>query len=322
MKTEKLNNGNAFQDLVKAYNADPTDERVLIDLATATARSVLKKVIDPTRKGNGETVSDSGQSPALLKIRSEMSADLAYMETLSNAVNRATHWSYNDNGDPVNVVDDPDADRAVSQMIKMTLGDGLDLVNDAVVAILDETAKQADRNDGDGVDLERPYTVRRLKRRVWIKTAESVNGWETVETTPIQEVFKAVRRAIDASRAMQTDPRNGYTYLADVASDPESDAESVIYRRFAKYADMGGRVCDFNGKETAPTTADAETVKDLDRIVESMNLTDRESEILRFRLRGYSVKAAATAMGVSVNTYKGALNRMRAKAAAVGLTVK
>ena len=299
-----------FLDVVHAYNADPTSAKTLTDLATATTYSVLKKVINTT------------QNPTLKVIRADLARGLNDLDRLDYANNNATHIAYNADGDPVVEVVDPALVEAAAKMVNENLGDGLDLVNEAVVAILEQTNAQRERDPDMPTDLERPFTVRRLKRKVWIKVEESVNGWETVETTPIREVYKAVRRAIDASRAMQTDPRNGYTYLEDLAIDSESGDSATIYRRLPKYADMGGRVCDFNGKETVATSASAADVEDLDRLVEKMKLTDREAEILRFRMCGYSVVAAATRMGVSPNAYRGALNRLKAKAKAIGLTVK
>lgn len=318
--TNKTTTPTTFADLVKKYNADPRNADHLTDLATAVAYSVLRKVIDPTRNGNADRPSDSGLSPALVALRGDLTRDRAYLTRLDHATNGATRLSFNVDGDLVFEVIDPALAKAATDLAGQTLGDGLDLVNDAALAILEETAKQADRDPGLPVDLERAYTVRRLKRKVWIKTADSVNGWETVETTPIQEVFKAVRRSVQNSRHMQIDPRNGYTYLEDLAIDPETGDGSTIYRRLSKYADLGGHVCDFNGKETVATTADHETVETTDRLVAAMKLTDREMSVLKYRLAGYGYKAIATALGLTVDNAKRCGRRIRDKATAAGLT--
>lgn len=320
--TNKTTTPTTFADLVKKYNADPRNADHLTDLATAVAYSVLRKVIDPTRKTatTADRPSDSGLNPALVALRGDLTRDRAYLTRLDHAVNESTRLSFNADGDMVFEVIDPALAKAATDLAGQTLGDGLDLVNDAALAILEETAKQADRDPGLPVDLERAYTVRRLKRKVWIKTADSVNGWETVETTPIQEVFKAVRRSVQNSRHMQIDPRSGYTYLEDLTIDPDSGDGSTIYRRLSKYADMGGHVCDFNGKETVATTADHETVATTDRLVAAMGLTDREMTVLKYRLAGYGYKAIATAMGLTVDNAKRCGRRIRDKATAAGLT--
>ena len=320
--TNKNTTPTTFADLVKKYNADPRNADHLTDLATAVAYSVLRKVIDPTRKTATTTdrPSDSGLNPALVALRGDLTRDRAYITRLDHAVNDSTRLTFNADGDMVFEVIDPALAKAATDLAGQTLGDGLDLVNDAALAILEETAKQADRDPGLPVDLERAYTVRRLKRKVWIKTADSVNGWETVETTPIQEVFKAVRRSVQNSRHMQIDPRCGYTYLEDLVIDPETGDGSTIYRRLPKFADLGGHVCDFNGKETAATTADHETVETTDRLVAAMRLTDREMTVLKYRLAGYGYKAIATAMGLTVDNAKRCGRRIRDKATAAGLT--
>ena len=52
--TNKTTTPTTFANLVKNYNADPTNADHLTDLATAIAYSVLRKVIDPTRNGSAE----------------------------------------------------------------------------------------------------------------------------------------------------------------------------------------------------------------------------------------------------------------------------
>ena len=161
--------------------------------------------------------------------------------------------------------------------------------------------------------------MRILNRKVWIKTAYSVNGWETVETTPIQEIYKAVRRAIEQSRATQADPRNGYTYLADLATDPDSDTTETIYRRLPKYADLGGYATDFNGACTF-YTADPETVNDYDNILERLNLTAKQAKVLALRQSGYGYKAIATYLGVTQRAVAKTVKAIQVKAVEIGLT--
>lgn len=303
----KETNKTTFADAVKSYNADPTNADALTTVATAVTYAVLKKVINTT------------SNPTLQTIRKELTRDRADLDRLAYATDNATRLAFSESGDLVVEVVDQRLVDASAKLAGLTLGDGLDLVNDAVVALLEQTAAQRERDPGLPVDLEREYTTRRLKRRVYIKSAESVGAWEEVTTTPIQEVYKAVRRSIDASRAAQTDPRNGYTYLEDIATDSESGEQATIYRRLPKYADIGGRVCDFNGKETVATSAAAVDVEETDRIVAALKLTDRQATILAYRQKGYGYKAIATAMGVSDSAVKGQLAEIRRKWSAAGL---
>lgn len=278
-----------FSALLATYADESKDtttkayETALTDLATAVAYSVLKKCID------------TGYNETLVSIRHELAKDKSTLTALAHCSEHATRLTYNDNGDLVSETIDNDCKKALSKLASVGLGDGLDLVNTAIVAILEETAKQT--ASGEAVDLERPYTVRRLKKKVWIKSADSVNGWETVETTPIREIYKAVRRAIDASRAAATDPRNGYSYLEELATDPESGEETTIYRRLTKYADLGGYATDYNGACTL-YSVDGETVADSETLVSALNLTKRQAQALKLRESGYGYKAIATYLGI------------------------
>ena len=317
-----------FPDLVKRYStlasdptADPTAyEKTLTDLATATVYCVVKKCIDPTRKGDPEKVSDSGYSPAMVKIRRDITADRKTTDNINRLVNDLTyHTEYDSNGDPVSVCDTPDDEKALTDLLhRATIGDGYDLVNDCIVAILTECEKQKGRDPEKPIDLERPYTVNRLKRKVYIKKADSVGGYETVETTPIQEVFKAVRRCVENSRAVQTDPRNGYSYIEDLTTSPDGDPDTVYYR-LPKYSDLGGYVTDCNGKETNYTT-DSTTVETVEKLIEKLNLTKRQATILQLRLKGYGYKAIATYIGTSADNVKSQIKELRRKAKNIDLT--
>lgn len=314
--TTETTNRNTFTDLLREYERQATTRTTatekeyttaLTNLATAVAYSVLKKCIETS---NNET---------LTRVKRDIARDTALLNNTQYAMLNAYEYRHNKDGEKVRYTKDKDLATALNKLCADTLGEGLDLVNIAIVTIMQETDKARER-DGDtltGEFMESRYTVRRLKRKVWIKTAESVKGWETVETSPIQETYKAVRREIQNSRAVQTDARNGYTYLEDYATDPESETETTIYRRLPKYTDLGGRVCDFNGKETA-YTADTETVETVDRIIEDLNLSKQQADILKLRLSGYGRKAIATYLGVRDDNIKVQLNRIQAKAKAIG----
>lgn len=319
MKTtteNKTATATAFADVLRTYEkhaAEQTDPtayaNALTDLATAVAYSVLKKCI---------TVS---QNPTLIQTRQDLARDLHNLDRIAYANENAYETRYNADGERYTAIIDKDLHNALSTLCGQTFGDGLDLVNDAIVCILAETEKAKDRNGGTlpPAFMEQSYTIRRLNRKVWIKTSESVNGWETTTTTAIQETYKAVRRAIDQSRAIQTDPRNGYTYIADISTDPESGIGETIYRRFGKYADIGGTVTDINGKETA-YTADEQTAHDLDTLIESMNLTAKQAKVLALRQSGYGYKAIATYLGVTQRAVAKTVEAIQVKAVAIGLT--
>lgn len=306
----------AFAELLRAYEqahaagADTTD--ALYALATACTLSVVKKCIDPQRKtaAERETVSNGGMSAALQSIRRGIMADRALLDSLTAAHNAATTFQYNAAGDYVRVVVDKAAEKAATALQGETLSDGLDLVNAAVVAILEQTAEHATAAPGW---MEQPYTMRRLCRRVIIKAEDSAK-WEDVETSPIREVYRAVRREVQNSRAMQTDPRNGYLYIEEMTADPDSDQMETIYRRLHKWADLGGYT--HNGHYTA----DPQTAADYNAIVTALNLTERQTTIVKLRMSGYGYKAIATYLGIKPGAVQTQIMRLRDKCAALGFT--
>ena len=244
------------------------------------------------------------------------------MEKLTAAHNAAFALQYNAAGDLVQVVVDKAAEHAAAALQGETLSDGLDLVNAAVVAILEQTAEHAAAAPGW---MERPFTLRRISRRVLIREDDCAN-WEEVETTPIREVYRAIRREVQNSRAMQTDPRNGYTYIEDTAADPDSTATETIYRRLHKWADLGGFTnsgnydAHGNASRSAIYTADRQTAADYASILASLNLTDRHAKIVRLRMSGYGCAAIATYLGVSEGGVYNALKAIRGKCEKIGFS--
>lgn len=305
-----------FPALLRAYeqaHASGEDTtNTLYALATACALSVLKKCIDPQRQtaATRESISNSGLSPALTTVRRGVLADLDLLEKLTAAHNAAYALEYNQNGDLVQVVVDKAAEKAAAALQSECLSDGLDLVNAAVVAILEQTEEHATADAGW---METPYMMRRLSRRVVIKAGDSAK-WEDVETSPVREVYRAVRREVQNSRAMQTDPRNGYLYIEDTIADPDSDKTETIYRRLHKWADLGGYT------HTGDYTADEQTAADYESVLAALNLTARQAQIIRLRMSGYGYKAIATYLGVNEAGIKVQVRRLREKCENIGFS--
>lgn len=277
----------------------------LAALATAVVYSVVNKCIDPQRKtaANRETVSDNGYNPALVSLKRDVAKDRATLENLRTATNAATRLAYNADGDLTTETADKDAERAIAALISETLGDGIDLVQEAALAILEQSADHAAAPGW----LDTPYTVHRLSRRVYIRADESA-AYRDDETTPIQEVYRAVRRAVQSSRAVQVDPRNGYTYLEDFADGLEG-----VYLRLQKYSDLGGYNCDGN------YTADRQTVTDYNALIVKLDLTDRQAQVLRLRMQGRGYKSIASYLGVTPRAIAKTVAQMQKKACELGL---
>ena len=320
--TTNTTTATAFMDTIKAYNENPKDPKALQNLATACFYAVTKKVYAVSAQR------------VIRELRQTATADLYMLDRLAYAIENATALEYNDDGDLIRVIKDRDLYNFSNKAIGENLGDGLDLIHDAIISILEQTKAQKERDPELPTDLERPFIVRRLKRKVYIKTADAVGAWETVTTTPIQEIYKSIRRSIESSRAVQV-ANEKYTYLDEYTTDDESGTTDRIYRRLTKYADLGGDPTDrlddnadriygapTEKTPTAPYTADRETVEQTDRLIERLNLTARELSVLKYRQSGYGLKAIATALGITENACKGAIHRIRDKATALGFTPK
>lgn len=347
MLNAKLNNGtmdivpensgnvNAFEqakrDFETAYTSGGDYSPALLTLSTAIAHSVVRKCLDPQRKTAAEhdTVSDNGQNPAMVELKRGIVFDRRTLDNTAANANAATHTIYNENGDAVTETADKDAEKAVKDLIRKTLSDGIDLVQTAACALLEQAAEHATVSAGW---LDRPYTVTRLSRRVYIRLSDSA-AYRDDTTAPIQEVYRAVRRAVQESRAVQTDPRNGYTYIESLTSD----GLDTIYFRMQKYADIGGYACngyDENSLPGAPAgygkkevtsrhignyTADMQTATDYNDIIIKLNLTAQQREVLELRMKGNGYKAIASYLGVTQRAIAKTVEQIQKKARAIGL---
>lgn len=327
----------AFTDLANSANADPADyEKALSAFARACASSVLRKVIDPKviktengkkvikgktdKKTGKETATNSGFNPILVQMSRDISNNESALDRLVYAETFAYEYAFNSDGDLVRETVDADLAKAATDLLHENLADGLDLVNDAVVAILDEMQKQHDRDPSLPIDFERPYNKRVLNRKVWIKDSDNESQFKDIVTAPIREVYKHIRRSIQNSRAIALDPRNGYSYIEDFVTDGDSDNDpTVIYKRLPKYCDLGGYVCDFNGKETE-YTVDSTAADIYNDVLTALDLTDRQRQILQYRLQGYGYKAISTRLGVTQRAIAKTVEQMQVKAEKIGFT--
>ena len=279
----------------------------LMALSTAIAYSCINKCLDPQRStaGQRETVSNNGHNPALLAVKNGIFHDLRILcQTATNA-SKAERLTHNASGDLVQEIADKDAYNAFNALISETLSDGLDIVQTAAVAIMGE---YADHYDGQENFLDCKYSVRRLAKKVYIQAGESA-AYRDEETTPIQEVYRAVRRAIQSSAAVQADPHNGYLYIEDVTAD----GLDTIYYRLQKWADLGGEDCDGH------YTADKQSMTDYNDMMNALQLTDRQLTVVNLRMRGHGYLAIGTYLGITAQAVNNTLKKIQKKAVDCGI---
>lgn len=311
---QKGGKSNTFAQLMRDYEQAVASCKDVIEeltaLATAIAYSVLNKCIDPQRKRGADkpATSKSTYNQRLAAVKRGLAADIHLLDNTRDMASKATKAGYNADGDYITQIVDKDAEKALEKLLENALSDGIDLMQSAVVAILEQTAAHA---ASGGQWLEKPYTMRTLSRRVYIQKEDSA-AYKEIETTPIQEIYRAVRRVIQDSRAVQADPRNGYTYIEGM----EPEGLEKIYFRLLKYADLGGRDCIGN------YTADSQTAADYNTIISRLCLTDRQAAMLKLRMQGMGYKAIASYLGVRPATVQKTMARIQNKALSLGYRPK
>lgn len=304
---------NTFATLLRTYekaaiNADSNPTAYadsLQALGQAVTLAVLKKCIN------------ASANKALVTVRNSLYRDIAMLKATTYANESVSGEHYNENGDLIS--NSSEFDKILSDACGQSFGDGMDLVHTAIMAILEETEMQKAR-EGINVEnwLEKPYSIRRVKDKVRIQSKDSKGGFITVETVPIKEVYRKVRKEIYNNKSLEL-ANNGFTYLEDIAIDSETGIAETIYRRYGKYADIGGYVTDCNGKETV-YTADKQTVDDMDKLIGQLELNDRQGEVLKLRLSGYGYKAIGTYLGITKQAVAKTIKRIQGKALDLGLT--
>lgn len=298
---------NAKRTFETAYQSGNDYTHALYDLATAVAYSVINKCIDPQRKAAAtrDSVSDSGYNPAMVELKNGIAKDRRTLANTAYCAAVATKQTYNADGDRVTEIADKDANNALAKLTAETLTDSIDLVHTAAVALLEQASEHATAPEW----LDSVYTVRRLSKKVYIQHTDSA-AYKDTDTTPIQEVYRAVRKAVQDSRATATDPRNGYSYIEELTAD----GLDTIYYRLGKYTDLGGYNAD------GQYTTDRQSVADYEAIVAKLNLTDRQAQVLALRMQGKGHKAIATYLGVTQRAIAKTFEQVQKKALAAGLT--
>lgn len=319
-KITTTTNGGAFEQLLKNYEiaydnrdkSNPKSEKefadALTELATACTYSVLKKLCNAggAVKEDSDKTTDSAKVPR--QLRATLARDINALKQLKYCLDNGTAQLIDEDGNTVIKIIDKDLYNGGNKLASQTLDDGLELLHTAVIAILDETKKH-------NSDLTTEYTKHQLSKKVWIKLEDSKNGWTDIATTSIQEVYKAIRREVSNNRSIQI-ASHKYAYIDDVVNDEKGNTEK-IYRRLNRHTALD-EVYNSNGAVTS-ITADNKTVFDIDMIMDKLELSKRESQILQLRLAGYGYKAIGTYLGVKSGTAQRTMHRIQAKAIKIGL---
>lgn len=317
----------AFENAYHTYGSTGCGVE-LLDLSRVVAASVIAKLVDPRKKSavNDGAVSASGVSPVMLQLRRELHRDGKSLDRIREACNRAYAIVYRD-GETVTEIVDTDAAAMVDELISDTIGDGYDLAQEAAAALLEAAEEHAHRGGGW---LDAVYTVRKLDRRVLIREDSSAK-WHDDEDTPMQSVYRAVRGEVENAQAVRS-ASGKYVYLDEYAA-AEDGASERLYRRLDKYADIGGyAVCGTPSTYGGPSgvrspasglyTAGEHSYTAIYEIVRALNLTPRQAEIVKYRLRGYGDTAIASRLGVTVRSVELTRKRIQKELEKFGISPK
>lgn len=187
-------------------------------------------------------------------------------------------------------------------------GDADDLVQVAAVAILQQVKRM--QATGNKVNLESVYTKKTLRKRTLVISGNNELSYINKDTTGIQEIFRAVRSYINSNKHRYL--ISNFSYLQAVAKD----TQEVYYYRLPKYADLGGYVQDYNGKNTFYTVSDNATddIAKVKQIIGTLKLTATQAEVLKYRLQGLSYREIAARRGTSATAVLKTVKQIQAKA--------
>jgi len=199
-------------------------------------------------------------------------------------------------------------------------------VQEAAAALLEQAQDHAKPDGSEWMDI--PYTIERPKKSVLHRLDERPEYVEST-TTPIQEVYRAIRRKIEAMRSVKADPANAYLYIDGAEIDEALDGFCF---RLGKYSDIGGYTAtghDIHALPGSPSglthstelyTADVQTADEIETLLAELPLTQKQNKIARMRLQGYSVEDVARYFGIRPQSVRSAMQSMQDKMVALGKT--
>jgi len=290
---------------------------VLYDVVSPWVHSFCNKMYDPQAKtgkiGKNSQKVGSAMNPLFSELKRGVEIDKNLFKRLCNLSELVSELVYDDAGNVKTKIVDKVADENLKILEEKTYSDGIDLLHTAIIALLVQVDLQKNREPNKPVDLLREYKITRIKRKVYIKDKDS-KAWETVMTYPLREVYGELREYVKKTSALSTDPKNGYSYIQDIATNPDTGEEIDIYYRSRRYADIGG----YANTSLETYSADRCYFEVESSMLNKLNLTKRQVEILELVLTGRGYKAIGTYLGVSKQAIQNAVKAMQDKAIKAG----
>lgn len=280
MKTEKVNKAVSTWQAVKSdFAKRPFDSDTLLAMGKVIAYSAINTASDPQARtaARSENVSNSACHSIYDEMRRDIARNMHIIDVLYDMSN--------------------DDDKVINAWLGTTLGDGMDVLQEAVVNLL---ALAREHYDGGENWLDKQITYSKPKKTV-VGVLEQIQFIEQM-VNALASVYRPVRAFIRKQGGTRTDARNGYTYFSELVSndDDENALDYEIFRRAARWSDFGMIENSTHGDRKHPYTVseysgndNSENMVDYYSMIESLNLTANQLSILRMRERGMSLHAIA-----------------------------
>lgn len=285
----------------------------LDNLGNIIAYSVLNKCIDPQKKTaveiarrteeNGrEFISNSGCNETIVKLKTELTKANIDIAVLKKVSYKPHETIVDKDGNEKKVIRDKDEYKKLNDLARDTIGNGIDFKQESIASLLELSEKQFE--EIGYIDIMKKYVAYVPNRKLWYKDIFEEIELKETETSIIQETFRAVRRLVenDASPKVEL---NGYGYVrTDIHMD--NGTTETVYKRLEHYHD--------NGSETSYGTYTTDSYGDYDTMIDKLELTARQAQVLNMRLQGMGTQAIGKKLGISEQAVRNILAQVGKKA--------
>lgn len=190
-------------------------------------------------------------------------------------------------------------------------GEGMDFVNVAIVAFLNEEKKAHERNVNTCILwTQKEYTEMDIDKRVIIQRDDSAKKREFTRI-PAKVVYQKLREYIVSSRGVRIDEK--HVFIEEIVQNEDGTEEQLFHRlkngmQFAyyDYTEMHENTCNLLQASI---------------VIQSFldTLTAKEQKVLDLRMQGYGHKAISSYIGVCNNSTVKTVKSLQKKAEKSGL---
>lgn len=292
-----------FTELMQAVQTAQTEKekgQVVTRLAQAIAVNVLKKLVNAGGCKDVKYNDITTYNTYLHRLYGQLQHDIA-LENNATYVQSVETVGYTKTGKLKDITNRSDRE-AIKAVAKDSYTESADLISVAKVAILEHLK-------AGHTDFEKPYKIRRVKKDIHINldslSLDSEKVFEWRETTPIQEIYKTVRRYI---YSQNKDYKDTYNYIPIDVTDSETGETATVYARYIIAVDSVDSYIELKDS--------------FELLCERCKATATQKDIAYYKLRGYSLRQIAEKRKCSHNAVIDSLNKLAKRAQKAGYSIK